>query len=367
MKCGTYFMQGDEAVAEGAIAAGCRFFAGYPITPASEIAERLAQRMPEVGGVFLQMEDEIASIFACVGASWAGSKAMTATSGPGFSLMQEGIGYAAMTETPLVIVDVQRSGPSTGQATLPAQGDVVQARFGSHGDYEIIALSPNSVQEAFDLTVEAFNLSERYRVPVILLADGEIGHMREKMVIPKIFDIHNRLRAKAGDKNFFGGPGIAAMPRLGDGLFPIITGSAHRASGIRDYSPEVHRKIVQHLCGKFDESVCSFEEKFTEDCEILIIAYGITSRPALGAVLKLREEGVKAGLFRPITLWPSPKKRLAQMSRGVEKIVVAEMSMRGYKDEVERAVKKEVAHFVKIGGIVPTSEEICDFVMEHEG
>ncbi len=359
------FMQGNEACVEAAIAAGCRFYAGYPITPSSEIAEGLAKRMADVDGIFVQMEDEIASIFAIIGASWSGKKVMTATSGPGFSLMQEGMGYASMTETPLVVVDVQRSGPSTGQATLPAQGDVMQARFGSHNDYEIIALSPNSVQEMFDLTVEAFNLSERFRVPVILLSDAEIGRMREKVELREKVDVVDRVVAKQGDKRFFGGPGIAPMPRFGDGLCATITGSAHKEDGIRDYSPETHSRIVKHLCGKFDESICRYEEKFTEDCDVLIVAYGVTSRPALEAAMMLREKGVKAGLFRPITMWPSPKKRLSELGKKVKKIVTAEMAIRGYKGEVERIVKKDVLNFVKVGGITPTAREIFDFVMKN--
>lgn len=359
-KTKTRFMQGNEACVEGAIAAGCRFFAGYPITPSTEIAEGMSRKMPKAGGIFIQMEDEISSIFACIGSSWAGTKVMTATSGPGFSLMQEGIGYAAMTETPLVIVNIQRSGPSTGQATLVGQGDIMQARFGSHGDYEIIALSPNSVQEMYDLIIEAFNLAEKFRVPVIMLADAEVGHMREQLIMHKAKTL-SRIFANAKDKRFFGGPGIAHMPRLGDGFFSVITGSAHREDGIRDYTPEVHRRIVEHLCSKVD-GINSFEEKFIDDCNILLVAYGATSRPALESVIRLRREGIKIGLFRPITIWPSPQKRLAELSKKVDKIIVAEMSLRGYAGEIERITKKDVAHFSKIGGEIPTSTEICNFV-----
>jgi len=362
MKPGVYLMQGNEACAEGAIAAGCRFYAGYPITPSSEIMERMAARMREAGGIFLQMEDEIASITAVIGASWAGVKAMTATSGPGFSLMQESIGYAAATETPIVVVDVQRSGPSTGQATMVAQGDVMQSRFGSHGDYEVVALSPSSAQEMFDLTVEAFNLSERFRVPSIILADAEVGRLREVVVIPETVEVYTRRFATRDDRKFFGGPGIAPMPRFGDGLFVSVTGSAHREDGIRDYSPEVHSRIVSHLCSKLDQSAVRHEKMFVEDAEILVVAYGITARSALSAVRRLRNEGLHVGFFRPITLWPSPELELKRLAERIDKIVLVEMSIRGYSMEVERIVRKDVARLAKIGGVAPTSREVCEFV-----
>lgn len=354
------FLQGNEACALGAIKAGCKFYAGYPITPSTEIAEYMARELPKNNGTFIQMEDEIASIGACIGASWSGAKTMTATSGPGFSLMQENIGYACMTETPLVIVNVMRSGPSTGQATKLGQGDVMQSRFGSHGDYEIIALCPNSVQEFFDLTINAFNLSEKYRCPVIILADEEIAHIREKITIPKKIKIINRKKPKPNDRNFFGKN--APMPKFGDGFFVHITGSTHKENGIRDVvNSEVHRKLVKHLSEKLirnADKIVKWEEKFTEDAEILVISYGCSSRPSLGGVKKAIENGIKVGYFRPITIWPSPQRRLRGLSKNVKNIILVEHSLRGYKPEIERIVCKEIIHFAKVGGEIHTSEEV---------
>ncbi|MBS7633447.1 2-oxoacid:acceptor oxidoreductase subunit alpha, partial [Candidatus Bathyarchaeota archaeon] len=248
-----YFWQGNEACAEAALAAGCRFFAGYPITPASEIAEHLARKLPQTGGVALQMEDELAAIGAVVGASWAGAKAMTATSGPGFDLMQETIGWAFMTETPCVIVDVQRLGPSTGQATKCGQGDIMQARWGTHGDYVAIALSPNSVGETFELTVRAFNLAEKYRTPVVLLTDEEIAHMRERVTVPSSenMELVNRRKPKPSERMFFGSDEVPPMPSVGEGFDVAVTGSTHDEYGIRfTADPDVHRRLVERLNGK---------------------------------------------------------------------------------------------------------------------
>lgn len=364
------FMQGNEACAEAAVMAGCRFFAGYPITPSSEIMERMCRLLPAVDGHFAQMEDEIASVSAIIGASWAGAKAMTATSGPGFSLMMEGLGYAVMTETPIVIVDVQRGGPSTGQATLIGQGDVMQARFGSHGDYEIIALAPYSAQECFDLTIEAFNLAEQYRVPVIILSDEMVGQNREKVVIPdkSSVKIINRKAPKSQSDTFFGGEEVPPMPKFGDGYFVHVTGSTHRADGIREEtSQETHQKLVSRLCGKINnnaDKIIRYEEKFTKDAEILVIGYGATARPSLGGVLKARESGIKAGFFRPITMWPSPEKALEAASKNAKTVILNECSLRGYRMEVERILGKRVkfVHFPKIGGSVHTSDEILDAI-----
>ncbi|MDP8011194.1 MAG: 2-oxoacid:acceptor oxidoreductase subunit alpha, partial [Thermoplasmata archaeon] len=304
---GEYFVEGDLAAAYGAIKAGCKFFAGYPITPASEITQAMAELLPQVGGKFLQMEDELASISAIIGASWAGIKSMTATSGPGFSLMQENIGYAAMTETPIVVIDVQRAGPSIGQATRAAQGDVMQSRFGSHGDYENIVLSPNSVQEMFEFTVKSFNLAERYRVPVILLSDAEIGHMMERLVVPESINIIERKYAKTFDEaTKYGDDLVPPMGRFGDGLELMVTGSTHKPDGTRDTgSPEIQSSLVTRLVEKINKNrkdIEDWEEMFTEDAEILVISYGATSRPAKGAVIKAREKGIKAGYFRPKVL-----------------------------------------------------------------
>lgn len=315
---GTHFMSGDDACAEGAIAAGCRFFAGYPITPATEIAERLAERMPEVGGVYIQMEDEIASITAVIGASYAGLKAMTATSGPGFSLMQESIGLAVMTEAPCVIVNIMRGGPSTGQPTLSGQQDVMQAKWGSHGDYEIIALSPSSVQEMFDLTVEAFNLSEIYRVPTILLADAVVGHMWEKVVIPppeKIKIVNRKKPIVSPEKYLPFMPDEDLVPPMacfGEGFNFHATGLTHDEYGYpQTQSSEAQEKLVKRLCDKIRnnaEKIMKVEEVMLEDAEIVVLAYGIVARAALSAVRKARAEGIKTGLFRPVTLWPFPEK-----------------------------------------------------------
>jgi 2-oxoglutarate ferredoxin oxidoreductase subunit alpha len=306
-------MQGDEACAEGAIAAGCRFFAGYPITPATEIAEVLARRLPQVGGKFIQMEDEIASIAAVIGASVGGAKAMTATSGPGFSLMQENVGYAAMAEIPCVIVDVQRLGPSTGRPTSPSQGDVMQTRWGTHGDHPIIVLSPSSVREVFDLTVRAFNFSERYRTPVILLMDEVIGHMRERVVLPDPGTIERVER-----------PGTTVPPEwykpyenfpsdvpplipFGDGYRYHITGLHHDERGyptarldeIRPWLERVFRKIERSL-----SDILLYDGYNIEDADTLVIAYGATARSAHHAVELARKRGRKVGLLKLKTLWP---------------------------------------------------------------
>jgi 2-oxoglutarate ferredoxin oxidoreductase subunit alpha len=250
LRPGRHLILGNDACAEGAIRAGCRFFAGYPITPANEISHYMASEMPKAGGFFLQMEDEIASIAAVIGASWAGAKAMTATSGPGYSLMQENIGYAHMTEAPCVVVNVQRSGPSTGQATLPSQSDVYQAKYGAHGDYEAVALSPWSVQEMFDLTVRAFNLAERFRTPVMLMADGMIGHIMEKLEVPDEVKVVERRRPSGPECTPFGTDdpsGVPEMPRFGEGYRLLVTGSTHRPSGVRDYAPRYHQMKVNRI------------------------------------------------------------------------------------------------------------------------
>lgn len=369
----TLFLLGDDACAEGAVFAGCRFFAGYPITPATEIAELMALRLPLVGGYYLQMEDEIASIAAVVGASWGGLKSMTATSGPGFSLMQENIGYAVETETPCVIVDVQRSGPSTGGATLPAQGDVMQARWGTHGDHEIIALAPNSAQEMFDLTIEAFNLSEKYRNPVVLLADGEIGHIREKVRIPYPEEIHLIERSKAPEglkvPDFlpFGGDREVPLTGLfGEGRALHVTGSHHMASGIRTLEPtkEEIEALVTRLSAKIAnhrEELALTEQRFLEDSEVVVISYGAPSRPSLGAVLRAQAEGYRAGFLRLKTIWPFPSQIIKALPKSVRYILMVEMNLGQIIREVERVICPDTVrtHLIPaIGGSVHTSEEI---------
>ena len=371
-KPGTYFMMGDEAAGLGAILAGCRFYAGYPITPASEIMEFMARYMPKVGGVFIQMEDEIASIAAVIGASWAGMKAMTATSGPGFSLMQENIGYAFMTETPLVLIDVQRAGPSTGQATMPAQGDVMQARFGTHGDYEAIALTPNSPQEMLDLTIKAFNISEMLRTPVIVLSDAEVGHMRERVVIPEKVELIERKKPKTHPEEtlpFWSEDDdlVPPMPIFRDGYELLVTGSTHKGDGTRDVrNPESHEKLVKRLHEKIHRNKDKFlewEEAYTDDAKLLVISYGISSRPSKGAVLKAREEGLKVGFFRPKVLWPSPEKRLLELAERVEKVILVELSLRGYLMEIQRIFGIDrVVHLGLSRPEVPLSSEILETI-----
>lgn len=357
---GKHFMEGDIACAEGAIAAGCRFFAGYPITPATEIAERMAQRLPEVEGVYIQMEDELASMAAVIGASYAGVKSMTATSGPGFSLMVENIGLAFMTETPCVIVNIMRGGPSTGQPTKPSQQDVMQAKWGSHGDYEIVALAPSSVQEIFDLTIEAFNLSETYRTPVVVLADEIVGHMRERITIPKADEIRvvNRKKPQVPPSEYAqfrpDEDLVPPMACFGEGYRFYATGLTHDESGHpTTSSAEAQQKLVQRLCDKIRKNadrIVKTERTMLEDAEVAVVAYGITSRSALSAVRKARETGIKAGLLRLVTLWPFPDKQISQVAKKVNAIVVLEMNYGQIVREVERAAKETPVIFLpKLG------------------
>lgn len=370
---GAHFMNGDVACAEGAIAAGCRFFAGYPITPATEIAEHLSQRMPEIGGIYIQMEDEIGSIAAVIGASYTGLKAMTATSGPGFSLMQENIGLAVMTEAPCVIVDVMRGGPSTGQPTLPSQQDVMQAKWGSHGDYEIIALAPSSVQEMFDLTVEAFNLSETYRVPTILLADEIVAHMWEKVVISPAekMKIANRKKPNVPPEKYMpfmpDDDLVPPMACFGEGFSFHATGLTHDEHGYpQTQSSEVQQRLVRRLCDKIRKNadkIIRVEEVMLEDADVVVVAYGIVARAALSAVRKAREEGIKAGLLRPITLWPFPEKTIARIAQQAKKIVVPEMNCGQLVREVERSAKETPVVFLsKLGEDPHTPMEILEAI-----
>jgi len=354
----TYFWQGNEACAEGAIKAGCKFFAGYPITPASEIAEHLALRLPQTGGIVVQMEDEMASLGAVIGASWTGAKAMSATSGPGFSLMQELMGYAFMTETPCVVVDVQRAGPSTGQATKCGQGDVMQARWGAHGDYASIALSPNSVQEMFDLTIRAFNLSETYRTPVIVLADEIIAHMREQIQIPPSDEITvvNRKKPKASDKMFFMMDEIAPMPSVGEGFNVAVTGSTHDETGRRfTADPIVHRRLVETLVGKIRNNankIVEYEAHSVEDCDVGVVSFGCTSRAVYESVESAKDKRIRVGFIRLKTVWPFPEKAVHDMAQNCKAIIVPEMNLREVFYEVERAAHgaAPVVPVNKVGG-----------------
>jgi 2-oxoglutarate ferredoxin oxidoreductase subunit alpha len=370
---GVHFLNGDVACAEGAIAAGCRFFAGYPITPATEIAEHLAQRMPEVGGIYVQMEDEIASMAAIIGASYSGMKAMTATSGPGFSLMQENIGLAVMTEAPCVVVDVMRGGPSTGQPTMPGQQDVMQAKWGSHGDYEIVALAPSSVQEMFDLSVEAFNLSETYRVPAMLLADEIVAHMWEKVVIPpgeKIAMV-NRKKPNVTPEEYSpfmpGDDLVPPMACFGEGFSFHATGLTHDEHGYpQTSSSEVQQRLVNRLCDKIRrnaDKIVRVQEVMLEDAEVVVVAYGIVARAALSAVRKAREKGIRAGLLRIITLWPFPEVYVAKVAKQAKAIVVPEMNCGQLVREVQRVAKETpVAFLSKLGEEPHTPMEILEAI-----
>jgi 2-oxoglutarate ferredoxin oxidoreductase subunit alpha len=366
LKPGRHLILGNEACAEGALRAGCRFFAGYPITPANEISHHIAAEMPRTGGFFLQMEDEIASIAAVIGASWAGAKAMTATSGPGYSLMQENIGYAHMTETPCVVVNVQRSGPSTGQATLPSQQDIFQAKYGAHGDYEVIALSPWSVQEFFDLTVRAFNLAESYRTPVMLMADGEIGHIMEKIVIPEEVETVDRRGPSGEECTPFGTEDpcmVPEMPRFGEGHRLLVTGSTHRPTGVRDYSPRYHQLKVNRIRGKIlqaEGEIRDVVEVDLDDAKIAVISFGASARPSYGAVKKARGDGTRAGLLRLRTLWPFPEVLVSDLADRVNVILVVEMNVGKLVRVVERIVcgRAKVVSIAKIGGVLPSVDEI---------
>jgi len=329
-----FFMSGNLACAEGAIAAGCRFFGGYPITPSSEIAEYMSKRLPQVGGHYLQMEDEIGSIAAVIGASNAGVKSMTATSGPGFSLMMENIGLGVITETPCVIVNVQRAGPSTGIPTLIGQGDMMQARWGSHGDYEIIAYSPNSVQEMFDLTIKTFNMAEKYRTPTFLMADQVVGHMTSKLVIPPPEDIEvvNRKKLSKSEPNFIPFDFAQDYPPMavaGEGFHVNVDSLTHDERGYPSLDNAVSERMLNHLIGKILnhlDDIVEVEHYLTDDAEVVIVAYGSTSRSALRAVNEARQRGKKVGLLRLITPWPFPHREIEKLSAKSKRMIVPEVN-----------------------------------------
>lgn len=338
-------IQGNHACALGAVAAGCRFYGGYPITPSSEVAERMSAELPKVGGVFIQMEDEIASMGAIIGASMGGAKVMTATSGPGFSLKQENIGYAAMTETPCVVVNVMRGGPSTGMPTRPAQGDVMQARWGTHGDHPAIVLVPSSVREVFDETVRAFNLAETLRTPIILLIDEVVGHLVETVTLPEAteLDLVDRKWAKGSKKGFqpfaVTEDMVPPMPRPGDGFRSHVTGLTHDESGFPTQKPEKVAQAVGRILDKLERHralIESYEALQTDDAELLVVAYGITGRSARKAVAMARDKGLKTGLMRPITLWPFPEAALKKAAKNARHVLVPEMNAGQLCYEVER-------------------------------
>ncbi len=342
---GEHYITGDVACAEGAIAAGCRFFGAYPITPATEVAEHMAERLPDVGGTFIQMEDEIAAMASILGAAWTGVKSMTATSGPGFSLMMENLGLGVCTETPCVIVNVQRTGPSTGLPTMTGQGDMMQARWGSHGDYELIALAPSSPQDCFYQTIRAFNLSEKYRVPVLVMADEIVGHMSEKVIIPEANKIHLVDRPKpTGRKDRFrlyeAGPnGVAPMPAIGDGYNVHVTGLTHDERGYPAMTVEGQEQMMDRIKGKIRnnlDDIIETESYRMEDAEIVIVSYGISVRTGLSAVDRAREMGYKAGLLRLITVWPFPEEMIREIAARVKGFITVEINLGQVHYEVER-------------------------------
>ncbi|MGA3209701.1 MAG: 2-oxoacid:acceptor oxidoreductase subunit alpha [Terriglobales bacterium] len=343
---GVHFLDGDHACCEGCLAAGARFSSGYPITPSTEVVERFASRIPTVGGVFIQMEDELAASITLQGAVWAGAKAFTVTSGPGFSLMMEHIGFAAMTETPCVFVDVQRGGPSTGLPTLPAQADMMQCRWGSHGDYAIIALCPNSPQEAFDLTIRAFNLSERFRVPVMMMLDEVVGHMTEKVVIPPAEDIEiqpRRHTAKSPeDFKLYAtnGDGVPEMVHAGEGYNFHVTGLTHDERGYPNMTPKIQQGLVNRLKDKIYnhvDEIVQFEAEGCDDADVVVVSYGITSRVAQRGIELARRKGLKVGKFRLITAWPFPEKQIRELAGKIKAFVVPELNLGQMVLEVQRS------------------------------
>lgn len=362
-------LQGNQACALGAIAGGCRFFAGYPITPSSEVAEWMARKLPEVDGVFVQMEDEIASMGAVIGASMGGVKSMTATSGPGFSLKQENLGYAIATEVPCVVVNVMRGGPSTGLPTRPSQGDLMQARWGTHGDHPVIVLTPWSVAEIFEETVRAFNLSERFRIPVVVLYDELVGHLREtvSLTAPGSLRLVERTWAEGAPEDFLPyaetPDGVPPMARPGMGYRPHTTGLTHGPDGFPTQDPELVTRAMTRLLGKVvgdHPEIESVHQDQTEDAEVLVVAVGIAARAAQRAVQQLRAEGIAVGLFRPVTLWPFPEQTLREACRGVRTVLVAEMNAGQLILEVQRHVSVPVVPLQRIDGESIAPEDIAN-------
>lgn len=373
---GRHFMLGDHACAEGALAAGLDFFAGYPITPSTEIMEYLAQRLPRVGAKFVQMEDEIASMAAIIGASVAGARSMTATSGPGFSLMMENIGLAAMIEAPVVVVDVQRASPSTGLPTSVGQSDILQARWGSHGDYGIAAYCPASPQECFDLTVRAFNTADKYRIPVFVLMDEIVGHMTERVVIPPAQAIPRVPRKRPSSPP--GTPGflpykadedlVPPMAHAGEGYKVHMTGLTHDERGYPALNATAHNRLVNRLVDKVRlnaHEIQLYDEADVDDAETVVVAFGCTARSARRAVALARQQGVKAGLLRPLTVWPFPEsriRRLLEIGR-VRKFLVPEINLGQLRREVERITPLPVRRVNHAGGAMITPEAILEEIL----
>ena len=366
----TRFVQGNEACVEGALYAGLNFFAGYPITPSTELAEHLSARLPQVGGKFIQMEDEIASMAAIIGASLTGCKTMTATSGPGFSLKQEALGFAIMAEIPCVIVNVQRGGPSTGNPTHVSQGDVQQAKWGTHGDHSIVAITASTIQDIFEMTIEAYNISETYRTPVIILLDEVMGHMREKLVIPKpgVIPTIDRLRTQVK-------PGVDYHPYFprDDGRLPMsdfgdkhrynVTGLFHDMWGFPTGKPEEIYKLMRHLVDKIDgyaNRICKYKQFYLEDAETLLISYGSSARTSLEVVYFERKRGRKLGLLELQTIWPFPKKIIREVCASVKRVIVVEMNMGQVLQEVKASVNNPNKIFLcnRIDGSLITAEDV---------
>jgi len=372
---GEFFINGDVACAEGAISAGCRFFAGYPITPATEVAERMSTRLPQVGGVYIQMEDELASMCAVLGASWAGVKAMTSTSGPGFSLMMENIGLGVMLETPCVVVNIQRAAPSTGLPTMVGQGDMMQARWGSHGSYEIIALAPSSPQDIFDLTILAFNLSEEYRVPVLIMSDEVVGHMSEKVVIPRVppEDLIYRRRPKVGPDDYLPyEPDANLVPSMavaGEGYHFHVTGLTHDERGYPVMTAEAQDRLVRRLVDKIRlnrRDIIRCKEVELEDADIILCAYGVSVRIAQAAVRMARDEGIRAGLLQLITVWPFAEERVRELSLQAKAFVVPEINYGQIVLEVERCAGGRARTILvpHMGGSVHSPQAILEAIRE---
>ena len=382
---GEHFMLGDHACAEGALLAGCRFFAGYPITPATEIAERMSVRLPQISGKYVQMEDELASMNAVLGASWAGEKAMTATSGPGFSLMMENLGLGIMLETPCVLVNVQRGGPSTGLPSLVGQQDMMQARWGSHGDYEIIALCPGSPQELFDLTIRAFNLSEQYRTPVLVMTDAEVGHMTEKVVIPPPEEVElinrpevlrgdlepDRFRIYRSDPN--GRPEyVSPMVKAGEGYRIHVTGLTHDERGYPAMYAEANEWNVSRIMEKINanrDEIIQVEKGKLRGAQVVVVSYGISARTSLWPIEQARKEGIKVGYLRLVTVWPFPDEMIRKLADKVDAFIVPEINMGQICREVERCAqgKAKVIGVNKPGGDILDPEDVLHAIRKGAG
>ncbi len=372
---GSHYLDGNHASAEGGIAAGCKFFAGYPITPSTEIAERISRRFPLIGGVFVQMEDELASMAAILGASSGGVKSMSCTSGPGFSLMMENFGLGIMTEIPCVLVNVQRGGPSTGLPTLPGQADMMQARWGSHGDYEVIALAPDSPQESFELTIHAFNLSEKYRMPILIMSDECVGHMTEKVIIPPAEEIElierRYTKKKPGEAWPYqeNGDDIAPMLPVGEGYKFHITGLTHDYKGYPVINAEAHEKNVRHLMDKVNkhaEDIIWLEEEDVDGAEVVIMAYGISSRVVRPAIARARKEGINVGLIKMVTVWPFPERRVRELANQVKSLIMVEMNYGQVYLDMERCTAEKCRTYLvgHAGGTVHNPEDIYKTIKE---